>query len=105
MKSRHKTTEEPDMPQEGSTTETPTENPEEMVFSEVDQLKQDFQELQNQLLRTMADMQNMRKRFQQEAQQTRQFATEDLVRDLLPVLDNFERALLAAENGDFGVRR
>jgi len=47
----------------------------------------------------MADMQNMRKRFQQEAQQTRQFATEDLVRDLLPVLDNFERAILAAEQG------
>src|SRR5208282_1792407 len=68
-------------------------------LSELDKLKQDFEELQNQLLRTMADMQNMRKRFQQEAIQTRQFATEDLVRDLLPVLDNFERAILAAENG------
>ncbi len=69
------------------------------VVSELEKLRTDYQDLQNQLLRTIADMQNMRKRFQQEAQQTRQFATEDLVRDLLPVLDNFERAIQAAELG------
>lgn len=99
MKSRHKTTVDQEVSPTEPTAEPQAEIIEEPILSEVDKLKQDYQELQNQLLRTMADMQNMRKRFQQEAQQTRQFATEDLVRDLLPVLDNFERALLAAEKG------
>lgn len=71
----------------------------EQVNQDFDKLRQDHEELQNQLLRTVADMQNMRKRFQQEAQQTRQFATEDLVRELLPILDNFERTIQSAEQG------
>jgi molecular chaperone GrpE len=56
-------------------------------------------ELQQQILRTIADMQNMRKRYQQEAMQIRQFATEELVRELLPILDNFERTIAAGDQG------
>ncbi|MFY9234660.1 MAG: nucleotide exchange factor GrpE [Fimbriimonadaceae bacterium] len=54
---------------------------------------------QDQLLRTMADLQNFRKRAEQERNQLRQFATEQLVHDLLPVLDNFERTLAAIQSG------
>lgn len=55
--------------------------------------------LQEQLLRTMADFQNFRKRMQQESEQLRAFATERLVTQLLPVLDNFERTITAFEAG------
>ncbi len=55
--------------------------------------------LQSQLLRTVADMQNYKKRVELERQALRIRATEDLLRDLLPVLDSFERTVAAAESG------
>ncbi len=52
-----------------------------------------------QMLRTMADFQNFRKRVLQENEQMKAFATERLVTQLLPVLDNFERTIAAFEAG------
>lgn len=51
----------------------------------------------DQLLRTLADFNNYRRRAREELEQARQFAIEDFVLRLLPVLDNFERAIKAAE--------
>ena len=48
-------------------------------------------------LRTLAEFDNFRKRSREEFQQVSQFAIEDLVIRLLPVLDNFERAIKTAE--------
>lgn len=55
--------------------------------------------LRDQLLRTMADFQNFRKRAIQERQQIQRFATEELVRGLLPAMDNFGRTIQAASSG------
>jgi molecular chaperone GrpE len=55
--------------------------------------------LNDQLLRSMADLQNFRKRAQQREGEIRQYAAEGVVQDLLPVLDNFERTIKAAESG------
>ena len=62
-------------------------------------VNQELNELKDQLLRTMADFQNFRKRAQQDKLFTQKIATENLVRDLLPVLDNFERTVSAAGQG------
>lgn len=45
------------------------------------------------LLRVQADFDNFRKRTQKEKEEFRKYASEPLVEALLPVLDNFERAL------------
>lgn len=66
---------------------------------EAERLLQDKKQAEDQMLRTMAEFQNFRKRKEAEADQIRQFATERLVTNLLPVLDNFERTLAALENG------
>jgi molecular chaperone GrpE len=50
----------------------------------------------DQLLRLMADFDNYRKRIRQQFEQIKQEATTDLVRELLPRLDNLERALNVA---------
>ena len=50
-------------------------------------------------LRAMADFQNYKRRSLEEAVRTRELATASLVEKLLPVLDNFERAIAAAEAG------
>lgn len=47
-------------------------------------------------VRTIAEFDNYRKRATREREETVRFAGESLVRELLPVLDNFERALQAA---------
>jgi len=58
-----------------------------------DKLKEEMAELYQRLLRKQAELENFRKRSQREKEEFRQFATEHLIRDLLPVLDGFERAL------------
>ena len=51
-------------------------------------------------LRTQADMENMRKRLEREKEDFKKFANEAIIRDLLPFLDNLERALEHAPGGE-----
>lgn len=53
-------------------------------------------------LRTQAEMENMKKRLEREKNDFVKFANESLIKDLLPVLDNLERALEHAENNCAG---
>jgi molecular chaperone GrpE len=61
--------------------------------AERDQLLAEKSDLQDRLRRSMADFDNARKRFEQQRSDFVQFAAADLVKNLLPVLDDFERAL------------
>jgi molecular chaperone GrpE len=61
--------------------------------AERDQLLTDKADLQDRLRRSLADFDNARKRFEQQRSDFIQFAATDLVKNLLPVLDDFERAL------------
>jgi molecular chaperone GrpE len=63
------------------------------VTAERDQLLAEKAELQDRLRRSLADFDNARKRFEQQRSDFLQFAAADLVKNLLPVLDDFERAL------------
>lgn len=49
-----------------------------------------------QLLRTSADLENYKKRAARERQEAIKFANETLLEKLIPILDNFEMALAAA---------
>jgi len=49
--------------------------------------------LYEKLARAQADFQNSRKRLQAESDQRLQYANASLIKSLLPVIDNFERAL------------
>jgi molecular chaperone GrpE len=48
---------------------------------------------EDQHLRVAAELQNYKRRVQQEKEQLRQYANEALVTELIPIIDNFERAL------------
>jgi molecular chaperone GrpE len=50
-------------------------------------------ELKDRLLRTLADMENLRRRTEREIADSRQYAVASFARDLLAVADNMERAL------------
>lgn len=51
-------------------------------------------------VRALADFENFRKRTEREKQDFFRHALANVVRDILPVLDNFDRALDHAEQGD-----
>ena len=88
--------------------ENPTETAivEEMVEEQADpkdaliqQLTTERDQLKDQLLRVMAEAQNVQRRLRQSMEEDRKFAAKPLVERLLPVLDSFERSLDAAEKG------
>lgn len=56
-------------------------------------------EMREILLRERAELDNQRKRLQRDLEQARKFANEKLLSDLLPVLDNLQRAL-SADKGE-----
>jgi len=51
-------------------------------------------------MRLMAEFQNYKKRVAKEKSDIREYATEKLIVELLPVLDNFERALASSAEDD-----
>ena len=55
-------------------------------------------ELQDKLVRTMAEWDNARKRIAKEKEDAIRFANEGLLETLIPVVDNFELGMLAAAN-------
>jgi molecular chaperone GrpE len=57
-------------------------------------------ELYDMLLRSQAEFENARKRMDREKQEGRQRLWMDLLRRLLPILDNFDRALLDPAGGE-----
>ena len=60
---------------------------------------------QDRYLRALAESDNARKRAAREREDYTRYANESLLRELLPVLDNFDRALPAARGEPGGRRR
>ncbi len=59
-----------------------------------DALQEELRKLRDLAARAQADLQNAKARAEREAADIRTFATESIVRRLLPTLDNFQRAFL-----------
>jgi molecular chaperone GrpE len=64
----------------------------------LDQLRTDLEEAKNRVLRSQAELDNYRKRAAREIDDHRRYANLPLIRDLLPAIDNIERAIHAAES-------
>jgi molecular chaperone GrpE len=60
---------------------------------ELRQLQQERDDLYQRLARATADFQNSRRRLEADMEQRSQYANTQLIKALLPVIDNFERAL------------
>ncbi|MGB8931902.1 MAG: nucleotide exchange factor GrpE [Anaeromyxobacteraceae bacterium] len=59
-----------------------------------------LKEAHERMLRAAADLENYKKRAQREKEELQKFGNERLLKDLLPVLDNLDRALAAAPADD-----
>ncbi|RFU13792.1 nucleotide exchange factor GrpE [Rhodobacteraceae bacterium W635] len=63
---------------------------------ELDALRAERDELKDRLLRTLAETENVRKRAERDRREAEHYGGTRLARDLLPVYDNLQRALEAA---------
>jgi len=73
----------------------------ETPLSDVETLRRQLDEKQDRLLRALAEADNVRRRAQRDREEYLKYANESLLRDLIPVLDNLDRALEAArQRGD-----
>lgn len=71
----------------------------EALKSQVEKLTAHLQEKKDRLLRLQADFENFRRRSAKEREEISSVVTQNFCKDMLPLLDNFERAM-AAETKD-----
>lgn len=64
-----------------------------IMQARIENLEQELTEAKDQTLRTQAEMQNIRRRSQADVEKAHKFALEKFSGELLPVIDNLERAL------------
>ena len=85
--------------------ENSQENPEQIeeAIEEVDELtqtKQQLEEEQDKLIRLRADFENFKRRVQLDKTADFKYRAQSVLSDILPVLDNFERALAVETTSD-----
>lgn len=68
-----------------------------LTLSEAERRQLELLDANNRALRAQADLDNYRKRVQREQQQESRYVLMPLLRDLIPLLDNIQRAIEAAE--------
>lgn len=77
------------------------EETKEQNQEEIQELKEKLEKKEDKLLRLQAEFENYRKRTQKEKQQLQNTANKKLLKQLLPILDNFELALQNEEGKNF----
>ena len=63
------------------------------LAEEIIELRKERDALQDRFLRQVAEFDNYRKRIERERKDASEYAAADLLQDVLPILDDFERAL------------
>lgn len=67
---------------------------------QIEKLEQQVAEANDNVLRVQAEMQNLRRRSERDVENAHKFALDKFSADLLPVVDNLERALAAIDSDD-----
>jgi molecular chaperone GrpE len=78
---------------------TSTTDPAPALADEIVELRKERDSLHDRLLRQAAEFDNYRKRVERDRKDSAQFAAIDFVQELLPVIDDFERALQSEAPG------
>jgi molecular chaperone GrpE len=71
----------------------PVDNENDNYVDEVATLKDEVANLKERILRSSAELENMRKRNEKQIDEVREYAISGFAKDLLNVVDNFSRAL------------
>ena len=71
---------------------------------EIENLKNKLEEIEQRNLRLQADFENYRKRVSKEKEDIYRYASQGLIENLLPVLDNFEEHLIPLREEKMRIR-
>ena len=85
------------MPQVAANQAVETSDPDDQTDTK--DKDQEIAELKDKYLRALADSENAKRRIRQQSEDSVRLQRENLLRDLLPIVDNLERAVTAARNG------
>ncbi|MBW7987037.1 nucleotide exchange factor GrpE [Lactobacillus helveticus] len=80
--------------------EAKKDNHDEKLAKEIADLKDKNKELEDKYLRSEAEIQNMQNRYSKERAQLIKYESQSLAKDILPVVDNLERALSVEADDD-----
>ncbi len=91
-----------DQPSSGNSTGVASDRACDVESAELQKLKAERDSLLDRLARAQAEFENARRRAAKEQQEFRDYATADVIKSLLPVVDSLERALqVKSDPGDF----
>ena len=82
--------------------ETEEKKEEKEENQEVEELKKEVERLKNAYAKVFADTENLKKRLEAEAVMNRKYRIQSFALEMLPVIDNLERALASVEDKEDG---
>lgn len=93
-------TDNAEMPEEALLTEDEQQTRIDMLEAALAQSEAKIAEQQDSVIRAKAEVENMRRRSEQEIDKARKFALERIMGELIPTIDNLERAVEMADKDD-----
>lgn len=91
-------------PQNPEATTAPEATPAQELAARVEALEEQLSAAQDQALRMAADLQNVRRRAEQDVEKAHKFGLEKFAGDLIPVIDSLERGLELSNPDDEAIK-
>ena len=86
---------------ESAETEAENKDSQDEAAAQIEKLTAELKEKEDRILRLQADFENFRRRTSKEKEELSAVVTQGMLKDMLPLLDNFERAMAAeAKDGE-----
>ena len=84
--------------------ESDVETIEVKLQNEIDELKSEVDRLKNAYAKAYADTENVKKRLQNEADTNKKYRIQSFAKEILPAIDNLERAMAASDDSESQLR-
>lgn len=85
--------------------ESDVETIEVKLQNEIDELKSEVDRLKNAYAKAYADTENVKRRLQTEADTNKKYRIQSFAKEILPAIDNLERALAASDESESQLKK
>lgn len=92
-------------PEHESGLESDVETIEVKLQNEIDELKSEVDRLKNAYAKAYADTENVKKRLQNEADTNKKYRIQSFAKEILPAIDNLERAMAASDESESQLKK
>lgn len=92
-------------PEHESGLESDVETIEVKLQNEIDELKSEVDRLKNAYAKAYADTENVKKRLQTEADTNKKYRIQSFAKEILPAIDNLERAMAASDDNESQLKK